>query len=68
MAHVWAAQKKILSDAYNTTLTKEMMQASQSCVWEGIRRLATGYTVTRQQTMGLLHTCTTGLPYDEDDV
>ena len=56
LAHVWAAQKKILSDPYNTSLTKEMMQASQSCVWEGIRRLAAGYTVTRQQTTGLLHT------------
>ena len=36
MAHIWAAQKMILSDPYNTTLTNEMMQAAQSCVWEGI--------------------------------
>ena len=56
MAHRWAAQKRVLSDPYNTTLTKEMMQAAHSRVWEGIRRLATGYNVTRQQTMGLLHT------------
>ena len=29
---VWSAQKKVLSDPYNTSLTTEMMQAAQSCV------------------------------------
>ena len=32
------------------------MQAAHCCVWDGIRRLATGHTITIQQTMGLLHT------------
>ena len=32
------------------------MQAAHCFVWDGIRRLATGHNITRQQTMGLLHT------------
>ena len=54
MNEVWTAQKKILSDPYNSSLTTQVMQTDHLSVWEAMRRLSGGHPVTRQQTTGLL--------------